>query len=478
MKLNLSTILTIALWSAFQSAAGQTCINRTLYFQSDAYAISKSNALALDRILSQLDTSRLYLIEINGHTDQSHSDEYNLNLSQRRIDAVQRYIGLNRQYNNVFQINNYGETKPIAPDDHLNRRVELYITPLETDSSVLLQGKHGVMLKVPYKMFDSCGYCESGAKLVTTKSPDGVRQIGIDMQCHSVIKCLPIEINIPFYYFDRGGKTPKMANPIHFCDCHKGPIQFEDSIDVFNDDRFTVTLDSVNKQYVISNPCFEYKDISVICCATPDLDFVEFDITHLGRVQLLQIVFEHHDSLFSIRAGEVVRRPACDEVSALADINGELMFARCDFDKLQLLYFYVVSDTTKPRRYSKACKLPDVPIHRVYTVNEYLFSLIGDEKIRVKIPWLMKVDSLQVYYKNLDYFLTPPPMNQRKTSYTKSKLKSRLVFRHNGEWYAISRKSIKAIKGKDGQPDQLKIRYNFKRKAKKLRRRVNQIESL
>lgn len=326
-------------------------------------------------------------------------------------------------------------------------------------------------------MFDSCGYCESGAKIIMTESPDGLRQVGIDMNCRSVVKCLPIEIKIPFAYFNQGGETPKMANPIHFCDCYRAPIQFEDSIDVFNDDRFTVTVDSVNKQYIISNPCYEYKDISVICCATPGHDFVEFDITHHGPVQLLQIVFEHHDSLFSIKAGEVVKRSTCDEVASLADIDGELMFARCDFDELQMLYFYDATDTTKPRVYVRGCKLPDIPVHGVYTINKHLFSPIGDKKIWIKTPWLVKAKNLKVYYKNFDYFLAPQPIDRRKSAYTKSRLKSQLVFQKKDDWYVVSRKSIKTIKGKDGQPDHLKIKWNYKRKARKLKRRVNQIES-
>ncbi|NJL59563.1 MAG: OmpA family protein, partial [Desulfobacteraceae bacterium] len=67
---------------------------------------------------------------IEGHTDSIGSEEYNLNLSQRRADAVKKYLTSEFQLDeNRLITKPYGKTIPIASNDNedgraLNRRVE------------------------------------------------------------------------------------------------------------------------------------------------------------------------------------------------------------------------------------------------------------------------------------------------------------------------------------------------------------------
>jgi outer membrane protein OmpA-like peptidoglycan-associated protein len=75
------------------------------------------------------------IIEVTGHTDSTGTDQHNLELSQRRADAVGGY--LKGQAINPMRVltQGFGEQYPIAENEtpagrQQNRRVELRLSPL------------------------------------------------------------------------------------------------------------------------------------------------------------------------------------------------------------------------------------------------------------------------------------------------------------------------------------------------------------
>lgn len=69
---------------------------------------------------------------IEGHTDNTGSDEYNMDLSLRRAQAVSNYLASQQVNPTRFRTMAYGESQPIASNDtaegrQLNRRVEIAI---------------------------------------------------------------------------------------------------------------------------------------------------------------------------------------------------------------------------------------------------------------------------------------------------------------------------------------------------------------
>ena len=87
-------------------------------------------ANGLERILGMLrETARHAHVEISGHTDSVGSDDTNIQLSQRRAEAVADYLvkaGISPEHLNAV---GYGKTRPIASNDTeegraQNRRIE------------------------------------------------------------------------------------------------------------------------------------------------------------------------------------------------------------------------------------------------------------------------------------------------------------------------------------------------------------------
>jgi len=103
-------------------------------FGLDSSELSAESKAALDAIAAKLkaDNQGVY-IEIQGHTDGSGSDDYNLALGARRAESVMRYLstqaGLPLHRMNTIS---YGESKPIADNNTRdgrakNRRVVLVV---------------------------------------------------------------------------------------------------------------------------------------------------------------------------------------------------------------------------------------------------------------------------------------------------------------------------------------------------------------
>lgn len=92
----------------------------------DAY---KGELAELAGILKKYEDTNILL---EGHTDSTGSDDYNMELSRKRAQAVADYLALQNVSSPRFTIMGYGESQPIATNDTAagraqNRRVEVAI---------------------------------------------------------------------------------------------------------------------------------------------------------------------------------------------------------------------------------------------------------------------------------------------------------------------------------------------------------------
>jgi outer membrane protein OmpA-like peptidoglycan-associated protein len=100
-------------------------------FDSDRATLRPESFGVLDDAAATLQRYPDLGIEVAGHTDDRATDAYNLSLSQRRAEAVLRYLQ-QRGVGNALKAQGYGETQPIASNATVagraeNRRVTLRI---------------------------------------------------------------------------------------------------------------------------------------------------------------------------------------------------------------------------------------------------------------------------------------------------------------------------------------------------------------
>jgi outer membrane protein OmpA-like peptidoglycan-associated protein len=103
-----------------------------LLFDVDKAALkpqSRENLQKLAAILQKYEDTNILL---EGHTDNTGSDEHNLNLSRLRAQAVANFLAGLKVNPARFTIMGYGESQPIATNDtaegrQMNRRVDLAV---------------------------------------------------------------------------------------------------------------------------------------------------------------------------------------------------------------------------------------------------------------------------------------------------------------------------------------------------------------
>src|SRR4030095_8356669 len=86
----------------------------------------------LDEIATQAKTERGYVIEVMGFASADGNENYNRQLSQKRADAVVRYLAENHMIplRRIITPFGYGEAEPVADNEsregrEQNRRVEV-----------------------------------------------------------------------------------------------------------------------------------------------------------------------------------------------------------------------------------------------------------------------------------------------------------------------------------------------------------------
>jgi outer membrane protein OmpA-like peptidoglycan-associated protein len=105
---------------------------KNIYFDFDKTTLKAESFIELNKVVDFLKQNGTVEIEIEGHTDNKGSDEYNLNLSQGRSQSVVDYLAEQGIDRSRLTAHGYGESKPIDTNDTEegranNRRVEFTV---------------------------------------------------------------------------------------------------------------------------------------------------------------------------------------------------------------------------------------------------------------------------------------------------------------------------------------------------------------
>jgi OmpA-OmpF porin, OOP family len=111
---------------------GETIRLDHLIFSQGKATIEPDSFNELDELVLMMTESKSMVIQLEGHTDNQGSAEVNMKLSQKRVDAVKRYLVKKGISKRRVKTKAFGGTKPLAneltPEQRVyNRRVEMRI---------------------------------------------------------------------------------------------------------------------------------------------------------------------------------------------------------------------------------------------------------------------------------------------------------------------------------------------------------------
>lgn len=102
----------------------------SIYFDTNSDRIKSISYATIDKIITLMKQVSDVKFAIEGHTDNRNSDRYNLYLSQKRANAVRKYMIQQGVDNDRLEAKGYGESRPKFSNQNeggrqLNRRVEI-----------------------------------------------------------------------------------------------------------------------------------------------------------------------------------------------------------------------------------------------------------------------------------------------------------------------------------------------------------------
>jgi OmpA-OmpF porin, OOP family len=111
---------------------GSAEVLNNLFFDVDKYELKDKSKAELTKLVRFLSENPKVRIEIGGHTDNSGSRDYNLQLSQKRANSVYQYLQENGVDKRRLVVKGYGPDRPRQKNDtesgrQENRRIEFTI---------------------------------------------------------------------------------------------------------------------------------------------------------------------------------------------------------------------------------------------------------------------------------------------------------------------------------------------------------------
>mgnify|MGYP000592597115 CR=1 FL=1 len=108
-------------------------LESAIYFEYNSAELQNNAKQVLDLIYKNSEGRKEINITVNGYADNIGSDQFNKELSQKRVNSVMNYLTSKGIDKNMFTTNNYGEENPAATNATkegraLNRRAQLKVT--------------------------------------------------------------------------------------------------------------------------------------------------------------------------------------------------------------------------------------------------------------------------------------------------------------------------------------------------------------
>ncbi len=135
--------LELAKWAAVKEEPRGVVItlSGSVLFASDKSTLLPEAKTRLNQVTAALLETKERRLDVQGYTDSQGKDAYNLDLSQRRADAVRAHLVANGYPPDLIVAQGQGKAMPIADNNTAegranNRRVEIIIAPRATTSTM------------------------------------------------------------------------------------------------------------------------------------------------------------------------------------------------------------------------------------------------------------------------------------------------------------------------------------------------------
>lgn len=438
------------------TAFSQSCSLSSVYFKSGRHSLTRKHRHQLDSLLSTFSRTEFYLVELHGMTDTTDSRDYNLALAQKRIDAVKEYISASG-HEIHFMEKNTGENTGNEGEEALNRRVDIWFVQLTSTKSVILKGELGERIVVPVKEFNNCGYCTTEMKL---KSEWKFKKIGpgqterflnttIETSCnHDSIAdtvterqpCTSVELRLPFSLYNKPSEL-KIPRPLIFSDCCGN----RDSISAQYLRNITVGYDTVNLEYIVTVPCYNFYR-SCICCGTRRVPCPKALFKFPENFRKLQTYIARADDTLHILQDSLYTY-CNDPLTSFGFIDNRFVYLRTHPPGLKKEPVY------------DSLKLKGPPDYYKITIQEQDYSplVYSTIRVRIKAGITAEIDSTGFFIDEFSVYL--PATQTGKRVFEKPRLESqpfRFLFYSGGETYLL-------------YSSELKTRYNKKKRVLKVK---------
>ena len=171
----------LAFFIAFGTVHAQKlCEKTSIYFDLDQSILTEQSIETLNNLTKNFQGTE-YLIELYGFADSTASKEYNLLLSQKRIDSVKVFLNKIKSVNfHYFETNLGEEDNADVKDLARSRRVDIFVLPVKDGKIELEDGKATV--SVPLDYFSPCGACQLKPRIDAYYTAEEARAANIEFE--------------------------------------------------------------------------------------------------------------------------------------------------------------------------------------------------------------------------------------------------------------------------------------------------------
>jgi outer membrane protein OmpA-like peptidoglycan-associated protein len=110
-----------------------TTFRSEVMFDLNSSTLKPGGYAEIARVANVLNQYPQTTLQVEGHTDSTGSEEYNMRLSQERAESVKNALIQHGVDARRITAIGYGESQPISSEDAINRRVNIVITPIRAE---------------------------------------------------------------------------------------------------------------------------------------------------------------------------------------------------------------------------------------------------------------------------------------------------------------------------------------------------------